>query len=165
MDFLEKLNYLMEKEDLNKSTLSKACGIPYTTIDGWYKKGYEGLKLVTLRKLAAFFGTSLDYWTDNEVPNRAFSRFDLALFSSSATADDEVSQLTAQYNLLNDADKDLVRKMIESLAEKNSIKKSCKSDNSADLDIEAEVASYRRELELEKKRQERSKASPNSKEA
>lgn len=68
MDFLDKLNYLMEQNHLNKSTLSKACNIPYTTIDGWYKKGYEGLKLTTLRKLAKFFGTSLDYWAseDNE---------------------------------------------------------------------------------------------------
>lgn len=62
MDFLEKLNYLMAENHLNKSTLSKACNIPYTTIDGWYKKGYEGLKLTTLRKLAEYFGTSLDYW-------------------------------------------------------------------------------------------------------
>lgn len=62
MDFLEKLNHLMKINSLNKSTLSKACDIPYTTIDGWYKKGYEGLKLTTLRKLSAFFGTSLDYW-------------------------------------------------------------------------------------------------------
>lgn len=34
MGFLEKLNYLMEQNHLNKSTLSKACDIPYTTIDG-----------------------------------------------------------------------------------------------------------------------------------
>jgi len=66
MDFLEKLNYLMEKKHLNKSTLSKSCNIPYTTIDGWYKKGYEGLKLTTLRKLAEFFGTSLDYWASED---------------------------------------------------------------------------------------------------
>lgn len=62
MDFLEKLNYLMEQNNLNKSTLSKSCDIPYTTIDNWYKRGYEGLKLTTLRKLANYFGTSLDYW-------------------------------------------------------------------------------------------------------
>lgn len=67
MDFLEKLNYLMEKNHLNKNTLSKACNIPYTTIDGWYKKGYEGLKLTTLRKLAEYFGTSLDYWASEDV--------------------------------------------------------------------------------------------------
>lgn len=63
MNFLEKLNYLMNKNNLNKSTLSKACGIPYTTIDGWYKKGYEGLKLTTLNKLSDYFGTTLDFWT------------------------------------------------------------------------------------------------------
>ncbi|MEF9839431.1 MAG: helix-turn-helix transcriptional regulator [Lachnospiraceae bacterium] len=67
MDFLEKLNYLMEQNNLNKSTLSKSCDIPYTTIDNWYKRGYEGLKLTTLRKLADYFGTSLDYWaTEND---------------------------------------------------------------------------------------------------
>lgn len=67
MDFLEKLNYLMEKKHLNKSTLSKACDIPYTTIDGWYKRGYEGLKLPTLKKLSNYFGISLDYWADDEL--------------------------------------------------------------------------------------------------
>ena len=66
MDFLEKLNYLMEKNNLNKSSLSKACNIPYTTIDGWYKKGYEGLKLTTLRKLADYFGTTLDFWASEQ---------------------------------------------------------------------------------------------------
>lgn len=67
MNFIEKLNYLMDKNGLNKNTLSKACKIPYTTIDGWYKKGYEGLKLTTLRKLADYFGTSLDYWANDRI--------------------------------------------------------------------------------------------------
>ena len=67
MDFLEKLNYLMAKNNMNKSTLSKACDIPYTTIDGWYKRGYEGLKLPTLKKLSNYFGISLDYWADDNL--------------------------------------------------------------------------------------------------
>lgn len=67
MDFLQKLDYLMKKNNLNKSSLSKACDIPYTTIDGWYKKGYEGLKLPTVRKLADYFNTSLDYWADDTI--------------------------------------------------------------------------------------------------
>lgn len=66
MNFLEKLDYLMKKNNLNKSTLSKGCDIPYTTIDGWYKKGYEGLKLTTLRKLSKFFKTSLDFWVNDD---------------------------------------------------------------------------------------------------
>lgn len=69
MDFLEKINYLMEIHHLNKSTLSKACSIPYTTIDGWYKRGYEGLKLPTLKKLSDYFNVSLDYWADDSLTN------------------------------------------------------------------------------------------------
>ena len=66
MDFLEKLDYLMEENHLNKNTLSKACNIPYTTIDGWYKKGYEGLKLTSLKKLSGFFGVHLDFWANDD---------------------------------------------------------------------------------------------------
>ena len=66
MDFLQKLDYLMEKYGLNKLTLSQNSGIPYTTIVGWYKKGYEGLKLTTLRKLADYFNTVLDYWVNED---------------------------------------------------------------------------------------------------
>lgn len=74
MDFLEKLNHLMDTNNLNKNTLSKACDIPYTTIDGWYKKGYEGLKLTTLKKLSSYFNTSLDFWiTKDEKYNYKFS--------------------------------------------------------------------------------------------
>ena len=78
MDFLQKLNHLMKVNNLNKSTLSKACDIPYTTIDGWYKKGYEGLKLTTLRKLSAFFGTTLDYWA-TEAEHQTMAKLPLNL--------------------------------------------------------------------------------------
>ena len=71
MDFLDKLNYLMELNNLNKSTLSKSCDIPYTTIDNWYKRGYDGLKLTTLKKLSAFFDVSLDFWIQEKFPIKA----------------------------------------------------------------------------------------------
>lgn len=64
MTFIEKLDLLMDEHGLNKHTLSKACGIPYTTIDGWYKKGYEGLKVTTLKKLTQYFGKTLEYWLE-----------------------------------------------------------------------------------------------------
>lgn len=105
MDFLGKLDYLIGRDKLNKSTLSKACNIPYTTIDGWYKKGYEGLKLTTLRKLANFFGTSLDFWASDQ-------SFDDIILN------DEVKQLSKQYSLLSVKDRDLVKGMINSLSEK-----------------------------------------------
>lgn len=65
--FLNKLDFLMEEKKLNKNTLSKESGIPYTTIDGWYKKGYEGLKLTTLKKLSDFLNVDIGYWTDKNI--------------------------------------------------------------------------------------------------
>lgn len=74
MDFLEKLDFMMKKHSLNKNTLSKACNIPYTTIDNWYKRGYEGLKLATVRKIASFFDTTLDYWFLDEVTDENYGK-------------------------------------------------------------------------------------------
>lgn len=104
MDFLEKLNYLMESNHLNKSTLSKACDIPYTTVDGWYKRGYEGLKLPTLKKLSNYFGISLDYWADDEltepVPIRAYdlvlTKGELSLIESYRALNPEVQSIIKQ---------------------------------------------------------------------
>ena len=61
MTFLEKLDALMAREHLNRRSLSQGAGIPYTTIDNWYQRGYQGLKLSTAGKLASFFGTTTDY--------------------------------------------------------------------------------------------------------
>lgn len=115
MDFLEKLNYLMDKNHLNKSTLSKACNIPYTTIDGWYKKGYEGLKLTTLRKLAEYFGTSLDYWASesNDSPDQINKDKSLSETHQRALAqlekmnDEQVKAVLAFINSLDELEKNL----------------------------------------------------------
>ena len=64
MNFLEKLDYLMEERAINKSKLSKISGVPYTTIDGFYKKGYENTKLSTIRKISEALNVSLDYLFD-----------------------------------------------------------------------------------------------------
>lgn len=64
--FLETLDNLMKKRGLNKNSFSKESGIAYTTIDGFYKKGYDNVKLSTLRQVANFFHVSLDYLVDGE---------------------------------------------------------------------------------------------------
>lgn len=66
MDFLERLDSLMKARGINKNVLSKESGIPYTTIDGFYKKGYENTKLSTVRKLCSYFGVSMDYLIGTE---------------------------------------------------------------------------------------------------
>lgn len=116
MDFLEKLNYLMEKDNLNKSLLSKACDIPYTTIDGWYKKGYEGLKLTTLRKLANYFGTSLDFWASDN-PQLLPESSDDRVY----TKDRRETELLRDYRLLDKFTQTYVKGMIKGLAVYESI--------------------------------------------
>ena len=64
--FLEILDKLIEEKKINKSVLAKESGIPYTTIDGFYKKGWENVKLSTLLKLAAYFEVSVDYLVSGE---------------------------------------------------------------------------------------------------
>lgn len=64
----------MDKFGLTKTSLSQKSEIPYTTIDAWYKKGYEGLKLTTLRKLAQYFNTTLDYWFLDEVTDPNYGK-------------------------------------------------------------------------------------------
>lgn len=65
MNFLQKLDYLMEQMHINKSILSQISGVPYTTIDGFYKKGYENAKMSTIKKIASALDVSLDYLIDD----------------------------------------------------------------------------------------------------
>ena len=66
MSFLERLEYLMKKHGIkNNAELSKISGVPYTTIDGFYKKGYDNVKLSTLRKLSSCLNCSIDYLVDD----------------------------------------------------------------------------------------------------
>ena len=65
MSFIERLEYLMKKNGIkSKAELAKLSGIPYTTIDGFYKKGSDNIKLSTLKKLASFLNCSLDFLAD-----------------------------------------------------------------------------------------------------
>ena len=80
MSFTDRLEYLMKKNGIkNKSELARVSDIPYTTIDGFYKKGSDNIKLSTLRKLAKCLHCSLDYLTeDSDIiqPTTAAAHFD-----------------------------------------------------------------------------------------
>lgn len=67
MGLTDKLDLLMEERNINKAELARESGIPYTTIDGFYKKGSENAKLSTLKKLCAYFNCSLDYLADDSI--------------------------------------------------------------------------------------------------
>lgn len=61
MMFLEKLDMLMNQKGINKRKLSALSDVPYTTIDAFYKKGYENAKISTIRKIAKALDVSLDF--------------------------------------------------------------------------------------------------------
>ena len=80
MSFIERLELEMKRNNIaNKSELSRLSGIPYTTIDGFYKKGSDNIKLSTLKKLANCLHCSLDFLVDdsaNEEPTTLAAHFD-----------------------------------------------------------------------------------------
>lgn len=60
MTFLEKLDYLMENNKLNKKKLSNTSGIAYTTIVNWYSRGYGNMSVSIFKELCDFFGVTMD---------------------------------------------------------------------------------------------------------
>lgn len=77
MSFITRLEYLMKKNGIaNKSELARVSGIPYTTIDGFYKKGTDNIKLSTLRKLTECLHCSLDFLTDDVRPVTLAAHFE-----------------------------------------------------------------------------------------
>jgi transcriptional regulator with XRE-family HTH domain len=60
MSLTVKLTDLMQERGINRAELAKGSGVPYTTIVALFDKGADNIKLSTLRKLAEYFGVTLD---------------------------------------------------------------------------------------------------------
>lgn len=62
MNLTDRINKMMEMRGIkNRHELATLSGIPYTTIDGIYKKGTENVTLRTLNKLCECFNCTLDF--------------------------------------------------------------------------------------------------------
>ena len=60
MNLLDKIDFLMHENRLNKHTLADKSGIPYTTIMGWFRRGCDSMSLSTFRRLCDFFHVTMD---------------------------------------------------------------------------------------------------------
>lgn len=60
MKMIEKISSLMHDAGLNKRQFSLKAGIPYSTVDNWYKVGCDKMQLPTFRALCDFFGVTMD---------------------------------------------------------------------------------------------------------
>lgn len=111
---LEK--YLKEK-GYTKADVAKISGVPYTTIDGLFKKGDENIKLTTLKKLAVFMGMTLDELAGIEVKAKQE-------YLSVETRQE--NQLLKKYRMLSAVDKEDIDVMVKTKYER--LQKSSEKD-------------------------------------
>lgn len=65
MDILNKINYLLEKNNLKQKDLTDYLGIEKSVFSSW-KNGKSKSYSKYLAQIAQFFGVSIDYLLDNE---------------------------------------------------------------------------------------------------
>jgi transcriptional regulator with XRE-family HTH domain len=70
MNMMEKIQIMMNERNLTKADVSRGADIPYTTLDGLFKKGYYNASVPTLQKLASFFDVGVNYFFDDNESNR-----------------------------------------------------------------------------------------------
>lgn len=115
--FLDVFDKLLKENNLNKRQFALKSGIPYTTVDGFYKKGYENIRLTTLRKIADFFNVSLDY----------------LVFGSETRSTDN------KYNKLSPIGKAKADEFIEMLSENPKYTQEVKSGNNSTSDLDTAI--------------------------
>lgn len=102
MTFTEKLDKLMADRGISRGGLARETGIPYTTIVGFYQKGYENIKLSNLKKLAAYFNVSIEYLCNEANDSDRPDSLRTAVFSK-------------KYAALSEKEQDLVSGVIDGL--------------------------------------------------
>lgn len=114
MDFLSRLEAMSRRKGIeNNYQLAERSGVPYTTIDNFYRNGFENIKLTTLRKLAAFFECSLDDLIFGEEAGQTAAGPDATAFSERERG------LVRKYRALSGRDQGVVDGLLDALTEKN----------------------------------------------
>ena len=112
MNILEKIDFLMKRNGIkNRAELSELSGIPYSTITGFYAKGYDRMKLSTLKTLADCLGVTIDYLCDEAITD---PNYGLTAREAPALAPDE-HQLVEDYRTFNDEGKEKIRDYVSDL--------------------------------------------------
>lgn len=121
LSFSENLKMLLDKQNLKQADLCRLTGIQ-TSLMSEYVKGKKSPTIKNAIAIADAFKISLDTLVSNQVLS------DNSLVTTESTfesiinelnVNNEIKQLVKEYNLLNDDDKELIKKMINSLSKKN----------------------------------------------
>lgn len=104
MGVVDRINLLAKNKGIkNMHQLSKAAGIPYSTLDHLYRtNGEADIKLPTLRRLAEALGTSMDYLANGGVTGHA-----------NDTLSEKAYQNARKYDRLDDSGQSLVDCVID----------------------------------------------------
>ncbi|GED68984.1 hypothetical protein BRE01_26860 [Brevibacillus reuszeri] len=93
MSLTVKLTDLMTERGINRSELAKGSGVPYTTIVALFDKGADNIKLSTLRKLADYFGVTLDDLAGHGESNQQDTHTIAAHHDGEDWTDDELEEI------------------------------------------------------------------------
>lgn len=74
MNMLEKIQTIMDEKGLKVADVARGADLPYTTVDGLFKKGVENARFPTLKKLAQFFDVSMEYLINDEEDDRDYGK-------------------------------------------------------------------------------------------
>ncbi len=120
LNFSENLKILLDKQNLKQADLCRLTGIQ-TSLMSEYVKGKKSPTIKNAIAIADAFRISLDTLVSNQVLS------DNSLVSAKPmpeniinelNVDNEIKQLVKEYSLLSDDDKELIKKMINSLSKK-----------------------------------------------
>ena len=67
MKFLENLDYLLKSHNMKRADLARAINVAPSTINSWYARGTDKVKLEVLTKISDYFGVSIEYLVNGDV--------------------------------------------------------------------------------------------------
>ena len=61
MEFLDNLDFLLKAHDMKRADLARAIHIAPSTINSWYARGTDKIKLQVLIDISNYFNVSLEF--------------------------------------------------------------------------------------------------------
>lgn len=110
MNVHERLKYLRQSLNLTTRAFGASINMSGGAITNM-EKGTRNITERTIRDICREYNVNFE-WLTNGIGTM------FADVTSDLNIDDEVRQLAQQYSLLNDSDRELIKKMIDSLAQK-----------------------------------------------
>ena len=114
--YYENFEKLCKENNVKPATVSKATGVPTSTLTNW-KQGNYTPKQITLQPIADYFNVSVDYLMTGDEPELKEYSQEYAHLVSKIRNDTELSKALLKYFELSDAKKKHIVELINLLSE------------------------------------------------